>query len=329
MNRLCRALGRIGPTKIGSMNLTPDPDDGLIRRKEFVHGGGDAVELRRAHRQGRLVRITRGVYRSVDSDDPAAEPVYDQAYRQLVIAVASRSTERVVSHSSAAVMHGLNQLAPDQSRVHFYVRAGGRRGREVHLHTGSLTRSDVTVVDGVLLTKLGITACDVARQGSFAQAVVVLDHALRLGVDRAELESIAQRSAKTAGVAVLRRALDVADPNSESVGESLSRSLFIEWSDIPVPSLQTEYRESWGEVIARVDFDWDGKVVGEFDGRVKYEKHRRPGESVADTVLREKRREDRLREEGIMVIRWVWDDLKDPRLLRSRIRKVLRAAGVI
>lgn len=311
------------------MDLTPDPRDGLIRRKEFVHNGGDAAELRRDHRQGRLVRITRGVYRTVDPDEHTAEPVYDEAYRQLVIAVAGRSRERVVSHSSAAVFHGLDQLEPDQGRVHFYVRAGGRRGREVHLHTGSLTRSDVTVVDGVLLTKLGITACDVARQGSFAQAVVVLDHALRMGVDRTELTSIVQRSGKRAGVAVLRRALDVADRKSESVGESLSRSLFIEWSDIPIPSLQVEYREPWGELIARVDFDWEGKVVGEFDGKVKYEKHRRPGESVSDAVIREKRREDRLREEGIMVIRWVWADLKDPRLLHSRIRKVLRGAGVI
>jgi hypothetical protein len=311
------------------MDLTPDPEDGFIRRKEFVRNGGDAADLRRGHRQGRLLRVTRGVYRTVDPDGDTAIPVYDEAYRQLVIAVAGRSTERVVSHSSAAVLHGLNQLAPDQTRVHFYVRAGGRRGREVHLHTGSLTKSDVTSVDGVLLTKLGITACDVARQGSFAQAVAVLDHALRLGVERAELASIVRRSAKSSGIAVLRRALDVADRNSESVGESLSRSLFIEWSDIPIPSLQVEYRDSSGALIARVDFDWEGKVVGEFDGKVKYEKHRRPGESVSDAVIREKRREDRLREEGIMVIRWVWGDLKDPRLFRSRIRRVLRGAGVI
>ncbi|MCZ4550115.1 type IV toxin-antitoxin system AbiEi family antitoxin domain-containing protein [Gordonia rubripertincta] len=311
------------------MDFTPDPEDGLVRRKEFVHNGGDAAELRRDHRQGRLVRVTRGVYRTVDPDEDTAEPVYDEAYRQLVIAIAGRSTERVVSHSSAAVIHGLNQLAPDQRRVHFYVRAGGRRGREVHLHTGSLTRSDVTVVDGVLLTKLGITACDVARQGSFAQAVVVLDHALRLGVDKAELTSIVGRSAKSSGIAVLRRALDVADRNSESVGESLSRSLFIEWADIPLPTLQTEFHDEKGILIARVDFDWEGRVVGEFDGKVKYEKHRRPGESVSDAVIREKRREDRLREQGIMVIRWVWDDLRNPQLLRSRIRKVLHGAGVI
>jgi hypothetical protein len=185
------------------------------------------------------------------------------------------------------------------------------------------------VVDGVLLTKLAITACDVARQGSFAQALAVLDHALRLGVDRSDLEAITRRSATTTGVATLRRALEVADRNSESVGESFSRALMIEWCEVPVPSLQTEFRDSSGNLIARVDFDWDGKVVGEFDGLVKYTKHRRPGESISDVVIREKLREDRLRDEGVAVVRWVWDDFKHPEALRARIRRALARAGVI
>ncbi|HEY9312010.1 MAG TPA: hypothetical protein VIQ49_06905 [Williamsia sp.] len=311
------------------MDFTPSPD-GLIRRSAQVHEGvrGDP-EIRRAHRRGSLVRVTRGVYRSALPGADAEEQSLDEKYRQLVIAVAGRSKERVVSHHSAAVMHGLNMLAPERDRVHFYVRAGGRKDRKVHLHEGPLTRSDVTVIDGVLLTKLAQTACDVARTGSFTQAVAVLDHALRLGVERDELRSIADRSAKATGIATLRRAIDSADRDSESVGESLSRALMIEWCDIPVPALQTEYREVDGRLIARVDFDWSGKVVGEFDGRVKYEKYRRPGESVSDAVIREKRREDRLREEGLLVIRWVWDDLRAPEQLRARIRKVLAIAGVI
>jgi hypothetical protein len=310
------------------MDITPDPD-GLIRRDRHVRGGGDDPQLRRAERQGRLVRVTRGVYRPVVDDEHTRDPDVDKAYRDLVVAVAGRSKERVVSHQSAAAIHRLNLLGPDQRLVHFYVPAGGRRGREVHLHEGALTWSDVTVVDGVLLTKLANTACDVARQGSFPQALAVLDHALRLGVDRSELESITRRSATTTGVATLRRALEVADRASESVGESLSRALMIEWCEIPVPSLQTEFRNGSGDLIARVDFDWDGKVVGEFDGLVKYTKHRRLGESVSDVVIREKLREDRLRDEGVTVVRWVWDDFKHPEQLRARIRRALARAGVI
>ncbi|PXW30913.1 hypothetical protein [Nocardia sp. 348MFTsu5.1] len=310
------------------MDLTPD-EDGLIRRARHLHGGGDDSQLRGAKRHGTVVRVTRGVYRPVEPDETTRDPDFDEKYRELVVAVAGRTKHRVISHSSAAVLHGLNQLAPDQRRVHFYVTGGGRRGREVHLHEYALSADDVTVIDGVLLTKLALTACDIARQGSFVQAVVVLDHALRLGVTREELRSITKRFATTKGIATLRRALDVADTNSESVGESLSRALMIEWCDIPVPDLQTEYRDENGELIARVDFDWEGKVVGEFDGKVKYQKHRRPGESVTDVVIREKLREDRLRDEGVTVVRWVWDDFRKPAVLRARIRKALARAEVI
>lgn len=309
-----------------SMDFLPAPD-GLIRRTD---GQSDDEELRRGVRRGKLVRVTRGVYRPVDPDGNTRDPDHDERYAELVIAVAGRSKQRVVSHVSAAAIHGLNLLAPDQRLVHFYVAAGGCRTREVHLHEGgALRESDTTVVNGVLLTKLALTACDVARQGTFAQAVAVLDHALRSGVIRSELGSIAQRFGKTKGIATLRRALEVADKNSESVGESLSRALMIEWSEIPVPSLQAEYRDGHGQLIARVDFDWDGKVVGEFDGKVKYEKNRRPGESASDVVFREKQREDRLRDEGLTVVRWVWDDFREPQVLRARIRRALTQAGVI
>lgn len=310
------------------MDLTPAPD-GLIRRADHLRSGGEDSQIRRASRRGKLVRVTHGIYRPVETDESTRDPDFDETYRELVIAVAGRTEQRVVSHSSAAALHGLHQLAADQRRVHFCVKSGGRRGREVFLHESALSIADVTVVDGVVLTKLALTACDVARQGTFAQAVVVLDHALRLGVALAELRTIARRFATTKGIATLRQALEVADANSESVGESLSRALMIEWSDIPLPTLQTEYHDEYGHLIARVDFDWDGKVVGEFDGKVKYQKHRRLGETATDAVIREKLREDRLRDEGVTVVRWVWDDFKAPHVLRARIRKALVRGGVI
>jgi hypothetical protein len=46
-------------------------------------------------------------------------------------------------------------------------------------------------------------------------------------------------------------------------------------------------------------------------------------------VIREKLREDRLRDEGVAVVRWVWDDFKHPEALRARIRRALARAGVI
>lgn len=68
-------------------------------------------------------------------------------------------------------------------------------------------------------------------------------------------------------------------------------------------------------MIARTDYDWAGLLVGEFDGRVKYQKHLRPGESVSDAVIREKAREDALRRRNIMVVRWTWTDLEAGRVV--------------
>ena len=81
-----------------------------------------------------------------------------------------------------------------------------------------------------------------------------------------------------------------------------------------------------GRVIARVDFAWPAEgVVLEFDGKEKYLKYLRPGESVTDAVLREKRREDLIREvTGWTVIRVVWADLADPRRLIARIERAMR-----
>ncbi|WP_240524231.1 hypothetical protein [Gordonia polyisoprenivorans] len=51
-------------------------------------------------------------------------------------------------------------------------------------------------------------------------------------------------------------------------------------------------------------------MVGEFDGMIKYGRLRRPGESIADAVIREKLREDEIRDTGPRVVRWTWNDLE-------------------
>ncbi|WP_366664253.1 hypothetical protein [Gordonia sp. i37] len=91
---------------------------------------------------------------------------------------------------------------------------------------------------------------------------------------------------------------------------------------IPSARLQHRFYDAEGNEIARTDFDWSGVLVGEFDGKVKYQKHLRPGEDAADAVIREKIREDRIRAQGIMVIRWVWADL-DAGTVVTRIRRWL------
>lgn len=85
--------------------------------------------------------------------------------------------------------------------------------------------------------------------------------------------------------------------------------------------------EVWeaGWLIGRVDFAWPSHgVFLEFDGKEKYTKYLRQGESVVDAVLREKRREAEIcRATGWRCVRIVWADLYRQRQTVAHIRSVL------
>ncbi len=70
------------------------------------------------------------------------------------------------------------------------------------------------------------------------------------------------------------------------------------------------------------------KVWLEFDGREKYVKYLKEGESVVDAVLREKARESMIAElTGWRCIRITWADLQHPERTAARIIAFLRQAS--
>ena len=95
------------------------------------------------------------------------------------------------------------------------------------------------------------------------------------------------------------------------MGESRSR-VAIRAAGLPEPVLQWRVAAPDGELIGMTDFGWPAaRTVGEFDGRVKYGRLVRPGQDPGDVVYAEKLREDRLRAQGLAVVRWTWSDLDD------------------
>ena len=122
--------------------------------------------------------------------------------------------------------------------------------------------------------------------------------------------------------------LRLADPRVESLGES--RSFFMCWRHgLPAPEPQFVVRDEKGHEVARLDFAWPEYGVWlEFDGKEKYTKHLRDGETTTAAVLREKRREDRIRElTGWRCIRITWADLMNPERTVARIRALLLATS--
>jgi hypothetical protein len=292
--------------------------DALLRRPDALASGLTDRLIDARVRTGELERVRPGVW------IPAEDRLPEVCHRLRVLACPSHTLP--VSHQSAAAMHRLGLLHPDFTRVHVTTGtvSGGRIHPTRHIHSGTLADDEIVMVDGVPTTSIERTAVDVACGYDFDAALVVFDSALRAGADREVMAETIARGRRR-GNAVARIALPLADGGAESVGESWSRAQMIT-AKLPVARLQDERRIRGRRIVT--DFDWDRRLVGEFDGHVKYGRLLKPGQSVADVVADEKAREDLLRWDGSMVVRWMWADL-ERRRVEAIVRPWLARLGVI
>ncbi|MCF8610451.1 hypothetical protein L5G28_09815 [Gordonia sp. HY285] len=184
-------------------------------------------------------------------------------YRLKVVA-AAQDSDTPLSIESAAAIHGLDLLHPDRRTVHFATSksGGGRRMATRHIHSG-LPHDAIVEVDGVAVSTIARTAVDVAAGGTFEQALAVLDSARRVGVSTDEIGDELGRH-RIRGCAVVTAALRYCDPRSANAGESWGRAQMIT-AGLPVPELQTRFDLRDGSV-AFTDYEWDRRLVGEFDG---------------------------------------------------------------
>lgn len=288
----------------------------VLTTQGWLDGGKTRAQLRTALLNGQYERLRRG--RVVEALPRSAT----ETHRLKLSAAAEDLGERTFfAGESAAVLHGLPILAQRLATV-VAVRTGGGHGAvttTLHARRATLRADETTVVDGLPVTSLTRTVADLTRRLPFAEAVMVADAGLRQGVGRVEL--LAQ-TRQGRGCRMAERALRFADPRAESAGESLSRVRLAQ-AGLPAPDLQREIRAADGTVIARLDFFWDeGRLAGEFDGLVKYGRLIRPGQTPEQVIAAEKRREQRLFDLRVRVVRWVWADLWTPDLGR-RVRAAL------
>ncbi|WP_305092053.1 hypothetical protein [Prescottella sp. R16] len=301
----------------------------LLRRSDALAHGYTDAEIRTLCRTGGLHRLRPGAYLAHDAH---ADLEPSQQHLELVRATLPKvSADAVVSHQSAAALHGLPLWRIPLDRVHVTrVRtSGGRRTRLLHSHCAPLADRDVVETGGLRITSLARTVADLCRTTPFESAVVTGDAALHTGSirtdDPADALSYAERRP---GYPAALRALAFLDGRSESVGESRSR-VVLAGLDVPAPELQRSLLDPDGRFLGRVDFLFsDAGVVGEFDGKVKYGKYLRDGQDPGDAVFAEKQREDRIRDAGWEVVRWVWRDLARPEVIGARIHRAMRRAAV-
>ncbi|MGY2076457.1 type IV toxin-antitoxin system AbiEi family antitoxin domain-containing protein [Blastococcus sp. SYSU DS0828] len=226
-----------------------------LRRDALTEGWSDG-ELARAVRSGELSRLRRGAY--VDAVLPAGPAAQHALLVEATVALLRRPA--VVSHQSAAVLHGLPLWDVALDRVHITRPPGSwtDRSRVLCCHVARIRDDEVVRVGGVPVTDRVRTLLDLARSLRYEAAVVALDAALHRGlVTYDELRARLFDIVGAPGTRSAARAVAAADARSESVGESRSRVILQRWQ--PAPSaLQFEVLSAGGDLVARTDFAWEG-----------------------------------------------------------------------
>lgn len=295
-------------------------------RRELVAGGWTDRDIARAVRSGLIHRLRYGAYvdaarwHSLDDDRDR-----HRARARAVLRTAHPSS--VLTHQSAMAEHIVSLWRLDLDDVALTRTDGisGRREAGIVHHSGALHLEHLTVRHGVPVSTPARTAVEVLTTTDGELGFCLLNallHAGRTTLD--EVRVVASQSEHWPNTLGVRIALGLADARLSSIAES--RTLYLLHREgVPLPVPQVDVHDALGRLLGRVDFLWPKHAVFlEFDGRIKYEIHRRPGETLGDYLMREKRREERIcQETGWICIRIGWADLEDPRELARRIRAIL------
>ena len=278
-------LGR--PSWPDARRMSPDsrPSEAALRSTAWRRGGvftpADAARagysrarLRTALARGDWVVVRRGVMAEQAVVDHCASSPEGRHALATAADLAATDGQRVAVGLSAAAVLGVETLggAPDQVSL-----SAPRSPGDGHGFRSSRTRTLVsylppehrTAVNELGCATVERTVVDIARTGETVPAVVAMDSAARrFGVTTQQLREVAAFQAGWPFARRIGRAIDMVDPRSESVLETLGR-LSWRFSTLPAPLVQTWIGENTAEV--RVDLLvpelW---VAGEGDGRLKY-----------------------------------------------------------
>jgi hypothetical protein len=289
----------------------------LVRHSEVARASASTASFYRSVRAGKFVHLAHGTYL------PAAEwreLSGDERFLARIHAFAASSRRPpVFSHFAAAALWRLPAVTGWPARADILADQTGRGTRKGPWHREHAVPlpDELVSIDGLLVTPLARTLIDISRAAPLSGALAMVDAALapldtwneasaRVSVEELAEEFAPVDSLRARGRAKCALVLELADGGSRSPGESVSRA-GMHVLGVPRPELQREFRDRQGRMFT--DFWWpEFEVAGEFDGEGKYLKPelRRPGESVADAVIREKNREDRIRVFTRGFARWDW-----------------------
>jgi len=278
--------------------------DGIFTRQDAVRAGVRDKVLIAGLRRGVIARLCRGAYTSPGTWTKGE-------HRRLLARAALRVYDDAVLASGTAVAaHGIALFEVPVARADI-ARPVAREATTTHLRIRPL-RDAVVATGWGPATDLPSALVQLTLDHGIPAGVASIDEALHTGATTREaLDVVYERIAGWPHSSRVRCALAWSDGRSESLGESVTRVILRSagWDvDAQVPIADDD-----GVVFARADLGILGtSVLIEFDGKVKY------SDGGADALFREKKREDRIRALGYVVVRVTWADLFHPdRIIRA------------
>lgn len=284
--------------------------------------------LRHRMRRGEVVKPAPGVY--ARSAYWSGLPERERALH-VMRAQQKLHPDWVFCGFSAALAHGLPVAYREIGQSHLAssseCRHSSRKGMRWHVVDGVRP----VTMQGIRVTSFERTVLDCMRSSDFGMALAIADAALRRArISSARLMGYFKSNGKgLAGIRHAMKALLYADARSESPGESIARAAMIR-DGFTLPDLQVALPSMIDPSRSyRVDFMWmreDGtRVIGEFDGRVKYsDSSILRGATSLDALIAERRRESELSMHGMPIVRFGWREATHP----AELRKLLVAYGV-
>ncbi|HEX8498072.1 MAG TPA: type IV toxin-antitoxin system AbiEi family antitoxin domain-containing protein [Actinomycetales bacterium] len=301
----------------------PDPDlPTVFTRAEALAAGLTRHQVERRVATGAWHQLRRGVYcRDVEmaGSDAAARHLL-----QVRAVLATRADDALVSHLSAACVLGWPRPLTGWGPVSLTAAPGqeSRRRDGLVVQAATIRQVDRWTRSGHPVTSAARTLADVLRHVPTPEAVAIADHALRCReVTYEQVAEVLRWQAEWPYATRAARALLMLDPRRETWLESWS-VVHLHLQGLPLPDAQVDVRDDRGRFVGRLDVLWDSGTAGESDGRLKYDLAGALGaladpEATADELLsraqrrfdEQKRRQDRLAELGLQVVRWTTADV--------------------
>lgn len=313
----------------------PFPDEPFSLQDALARGIS-RHRLRRAVERGEVKRRSRGVYELSVPLDPSAEQwaLVRADYLRRVKETLLRFPTSVASHSSAAMLHGLELVVSPAAEVEITVVEAVPRSRRhpgVVIHHTDSTSTEALEVDDVRATTVARTVADVLRTRRPPHAVAMLDRAIVSGdVDPAEVTAELDLQHRWRGRPRALGSLELVDPARESWLESYSFVALHELG-MPLPLPQADVLDERFAFVGRVDGLLPDGTFLEADGEGKYFLDADPEHALSDLVRRrldaERARHHRLEELGLVGARWTSGEImSDAMAVLNRINGARRQA---